>query len=272
MEICTVGAGSAPEDRFDRAFVVLRRAGVVLGLLFGLGIVALVVADRAAADDRGGSPPQHADNGEAPVAGGLGRLTEPLTGPVAEIAKPVADVVKPVADVAEPVVAPVVKPVAAAVAPVTDAVAPVLRPVVVAVQPVLDGTAPVTERLLPPVPDAAKPVPDAPGPVPGAQRSPTEPSTTSKAVRASVTSAVRSTPDMAPGSPGPQPGSPTAPVPFAVTGGGVAGGTGGQHGGDAADVGGPSGVVERWTGSGRGPPGTIVGTPWFGYDDRDHPS
>jgi hypothetical protein len=55
MEVCTSGALVAPVDRPDWALVLLRRVGVVVGVLFGLGLIALFVADRAAADERSGS-------------------------------------------------------------------------------------------------------------------------------------------------------------------------------------------------------------------------
>jgi hypothetical protein len=38
MEVCTAGAFVAPDDRPDRALVLLRGVGVVVGLLFGLGL------------------------------------------------------------------------------------------------------------------------------------------------------------------------------------------------------------------------------------------
>lgn len=320
MEVCTAGAPVAPDGHPGRALALLRRFGVVVGLLFGLGLVALFVADRAAADDRGGSADVAVQK-----AGGLGRLTEPLTGPVADgVVRPLADAVAPVVPVVAAVVqpvapvvragadvlAPVVRPVAEAVAPVT---APLLRPVAEAVEQVLDpvlrAAAPVTGPLLTPVLDAAKPVvtpvadatglaevTDAvsgtgsqgtsapverslPAPVAVPRLAPQAVPVTqvvreviSRAAVSSVVPVATSGSEMAPGSPGPQPGLPTAPVPFAVTGGGAAGGTSGPHGGDSAVVGFAGGVVGQWPSSGRSPPGTIVGAAWFGYDDRDHPS
>jgi hypothetical protein len=322
MEVCTAGALVAPDEPPDRALVLLRRVGVVVGLLFGLGFVALFVADHAAAD-AGGSPGVATQQDDSSV---VGRLAEPLTKPLADgVVKPVADAVAgqvaPVAAaVAQPVVpvvragadlvAPVVRPVVDAVASVT---APVLRPVVAAVGPVLEpvvvAVAPVTEPSLTPVLDAAepvvKPVTDATGltpvtdavsgarsqdglaPVDRALPAPSEVPSPAWSAASTVTRVVREvTVDawdasgatsvepvhMASGSPGPPPGLPSSPVQLAVTGGGVAGGMGGSHGGGTAVVGGSAGVVGQWTSSGRSPPGTIVGTAWFGYDDRDHPS
>jgi hypothetical protein len=296
MEVCTAGTPAVPDGHPEGALVFLRRFGVVVGLLFGLGLVALVVADRAAADSSGDVATQADDPS---VVGGLGRLTEPLTRPVVD------GVVRPVA---EAVVQPVIRPVTSVIAPVLrPVVAVVATPVTSVLEPVLAVAAPVTGPVLSPVLDAAKPLTDATGLAPvanavvgsGSRKSPapvdrslpapsavsSAPSWTAPAARvghevtsratvsrAAPVASVHSGQHMSPGSPGPQPGPPTAPVPFAVTGGGVAGGTSGQHGGDAAMLGGAGGVVGQRTSSGRSPPGTIVGTAWFGYDDRDHPS
>jgi hypothetical protein len=73
-----------------------------------------------------------------------------------------------------------------------------------------------------------------------------------------------------PGQPGRTPITPGTPA--AVPGGsGSVGGFGGSHGADTA-VTSPSAPLSDETGSGRGPPGTIAGLPWFGYDRPDCPS
>jgi hypothetical protein len=56
-----------------------------------------------------------------------------------------------------------------------------------------------------------------------------------------------------------------------VTGGGSVGGSGGTHGADALASGADS-VLSNQDTQVRGPPGTIMGSTWHGYDDRDHPS
>jgi hypothetical protein len=224
-----------------------------------------------------------------------------VTGPVASsVVKPVADAVaEPVAPVVRAgadVVAPVVRPVADVVAPVLrSVVSTVVDPVLPVVEPVLAAAAPVTEPLLTPVLDAAEPVvtpvTDAAGLADGADevigtvsgvQAPVDPSLPAERSVAPVHAAmshsatpmasVDSGQHVSPASPGPLPGLPTVPVPFAATGGGVAGGTGGPHSGDAAVVGGSGGVVGHAASVGRSPPGTVVGAAWFGYDDRDHPS
>jgi hypothetical protein len=224
---------------------------------------------------------------DASVIGGLGGLTESLTSPVAEVADAVAEPVKPVtaavgqsvAPVVTAVVKPVVEPVLTAAAPVTG---PLLTPVLDAVTPVADATGltDVRDDLTAEVPGSRSQngsVPDdwssqAFSTVSSAQLP------AARAVHEVIASAaasvvsVRSGQQLAPSSPGPQPGPPSAPVPSAVTGGGVAGGASGPHGGFTAVVGGSGGVAGLAASSGRSPPGTIVGTAWFGYDDRDHPS
>src|SRR5262245_30810792 len=109
-----------------QALVLLRRAGMVAGLLFGFGLLAMVVADRAAAEEQPDS-----------------------------VVEPVAPVVRTGADL----LSPVVRPLTSAVAPVTQPVArTVVTPVAAAAKPVLDTVAPVTDPLVKPLLQAAKPV------------------------------------------------------------------------------------------------------------------
>jgi hypothetical protein len=103
MEVCTVGADVVPDGHADRAFVLLRRVGVVVGVLFGLGLLAVLMADHASAEQ---SATQQVDD-----TGGLGQLTNSLTKPVVEAVAPVT----------EPLLRPVVAAVAPAAAPVIEA-------------------------------------------------------------------------------------------------------------------------------------------------------
>jgi hypothetical protein len=307
MEVYVSGAVSVPDSHVDRALVLLRRVGVVAGVLFGFGLIAVVMAGRSSAEERGGA-----------TTGSESGLLSGLTRPVGDVVTPLADTIRPVTDVvaepvaravAEPVapvvravtepLAPVVRPLTAAVAPLTE---PLLRPVLAAAAPVLDAVAPVTEPLLSPVLQAVAPVTGATGldgdavagdvsrqdvvvPVervlPVAAVAPSA-SVVSSQIReawfrgiapviVSAPSPARSPAAVAPVSPVPQPDAPGSPVQFAVTGGGAAGGFGGAHSADGL-VSGSDGVTPLRDTYGRSPPGTITGVAWFAYDDRDHPS
>jgi hypothetical protein len=271
MEVCTVGADAVPDGHADRAFVLVRRVGVVVGVLFGLGLLAVLMADHASAEQ---SATRQVDD-----TGGLGRLTESLTEPVADaVVTPIVDaavtplaatVVEPLAPVVRAVVeplAPVVRPVVEAVAPVTE---PLLRPVAAA-QPVLDPVvatvAPVTKPVVAAVASATAPVEvSALVVVPG------NGSSSAPVVRFAEPVSVYSGQSTAPFSPAPRQDVPGPPVHYAVTGGGAVGGSGGAHGADVL----PSvldGVRSEQDTQVRAPPGTVVGAAWFAYDDRDHPS
>jgi hypothetical protein len=310
MEVYVSGAVSVPDSHVDRALVLLRRVGVVVGVLFGFGLIAVVMAGRSSAEERGGA-----------TTGSESGLLSGLTRPVGDVVTPLADTIRPVTDVvaepvaravAEPVapvvravtepLAPVVRPLTAAVAPVTE---PLLRPVLAAAAPVLDAVAPVTEPLLSPVLQVVAPVTGATGldgdavagdvsrqdvVVPVERVQPAAAVTPSASVASVVSSQIReawlpgiapmivsassparSPAAVAPVSPVPQPDTPGSPVQFAVTGGGAAGGFGGAHSADGL-VSGSDGVTPLRDTYGRSPPGTITGVAWFAYDDRDHPS
>lgn len=311
VKVCTEGAVSAPDNQAGLLIVLLRRTGVVVGVMFGLGLIALFVADRAAAQERSGDPARDGDLERTVVS-----VTTPLTTPLSDVVKPVSEhLVEPVVPViatGAKAVEPVAEPVVTAVKPVTE---PVTRPVVAAAKPVLDpvldAVAPVTAPVLAPVLDAASPVvapvteatgadlvtevvagdgtPSAgakpagsPEVVPPAA-SAVEPVAAPEAAgvpvpeRVSMVSASWEPVVARAGVPArwtpAVPGSsvPEAPVPNAVTGGGFVGSGGSTHSTDSA----VSDVVAahpRQDVHGLSPPGTIVGVAWFAYDDRDHPS
>ncbi|MGH3880961.1 MAG: hypothetical protein ACRDSK_28385 [Actinophytocola sp.] len=154
------------------AIVLLRRAVAVAGFLFGLGLLALLGAGQAGADERPAeNKPADADAPTSGLTGPVLGLVDGVAAPVARVAGPaVAPAVAPVVEITEPVVEPVVRPVTEAVAPVvepvvrplTEAMAPVVRPVLAPVTPVLDSVvhtvAPVAEPLTGPLLRAADPM------------------------------------------------------------------------------------------------------------------
>ncbi len=288
-------APATPTDP-SPATVLLRRAAAVAGFLFGLGLLALLGAGQAGADER----PAEVSPANAPALD----LVDDVAAPV----------LAPVATITEPVVAPVVRPVAEAVAPVvrtlTEAVAPVVRPVLAPVTPVLQPVvrvvAPVAAPLAGPLLRAADPVvspvaasvgaddavadlsePRAAAPprpsrpaVPPARQVPVADAAGTVSGGSAVVSwspgATASTSDATavalpagPGRPGDRPGFPLGTD--AVPGGAAAGGSGGQHGADGT-VSSPrlsSGV----DGPGdRAPPGGDVSLSWLAFEDHDHPS
>ncbi len=264
--------------------VHVRRVGVTAGFLFGFGLLTVVLASNASAEEQERT-----------------ELTAVLS-PVGSLLEPAAPVVRSGTEL----LAPVVRPVTEAVAPLTE---PVLRPVVEAVNPLLDTVSPVTEPLVGPLLRAAEPViepvADATGlteavsevsgersevvvpseralPVPVAVPSPSPapvpmptpvPAPALVADEAALPAApVVSVPLMGTGTSGDTPAYPVGPVNDAALGtGGSTAGSGGSHGADAA-VSAPGSQAADNKGSSRSPPGTIAGEPWFGYDDRDYPS
>jgi hypothetical protein len=183
------------------------------------------------------------------------------------------------------VVEPVLKPVVDAVAPVTepltgpvlDAAEPVVEPVTEAVgaQDVaseLEGeqSSPDRTERPAPVPPKAPPAPAEPAPV-HAPVTEVEESVTvhEQAAPRTVDPARHDAAPADPSGPGDAPGGPA--MPNAVTGGGTASGTGGQHGADgAAPTFGLSSTVDR--ASDRASPGTKTALPWLAFENRDHPS
>ena len=254
MEVCTDGAETAPYGRADQVVVLLRRVGVVVGVLFGFGLIAVMVADRAAADEQDAATDSTSENEL------LGAVTEPVTE---DVVAPLADTLAPVA----PVVRAVAEPVVAAVEPVTEPVlelaAPITEPVLAAVAPVADPPVDEVTRE-----DKAVPVDRAP-PAPAVTPTP-DPEWTPPVIvrRAIADSPEPAALDAAPSAPSPD--VPAGPVHHAVTGGGVASGAGGWHNADGLASAG-NGVGQVGGSSGRSPPGAITWTGRFAYDDRDHP-
>lgn len=153
-----------PDDDVSRAgpvVVLMRRAGAATGFLFGLGLLALLMASHASAesgrqDGRDAQPRAERSllGTLSPVTAPVGQVLEPaapvlatVTGVVEPVVRPVAHVVEPITEVAKPVLRPV-----------AQVVAPVLAPVLNAVTPVLDAVAPVTEPVTGPLLDAVRPV------------------------------------------------------------------------------------------------------------------
>jgi hypothetical protein len=275
---------------------LLRRVGVTVGFLFGLGLLALVMAGQAsaeeAAQDDGAQPragqsllsPVH--DVLSPVTEPVGRLLEPVVQTAADVVVPV---VQPVAEVIEPITESVVGPV---LRPVVESVlAPVLTPVVDAVTPVIDPVAPVADAVEPP-----RGVSTVPEPVSGERQYQRETGVPQE--RAALTPAwvddstaevtewtVRSKPNgvadasasvasVVPdgtGQPGQSPNVPVGPTGVAPGGNGSLGGSGGSHSADAA-VSAPRGSLSNTDSTGRSPPGTIDGLPWNGYAQPDCPS
>lgn len=181
--------------------VSLRRVGAVAGFLFGLGLLALVTAGQASADD------QSSDGGPESGSSGLSGLTGLVTD-VAEPAKPVTEsvestvrslggsaepVVRPLdGSVAEPVARsfgesvgpvmvrqldgsvaePVARSLVGSVAPAVESVEPTVRslsgsvaPVVEAVRPLVDAIAPVVAPVVDVVGPVVRPLAEVVGPV-----------------------------------------------------------------------------------------------------------
>lgn len=278
-----------------RLTVPLRRVGAVLGFLLGLGLWTLITANTASADTRqnDGAASDHPDSEQLDVVAPVTDLVSSVTEGVGAAVEPVA----PMAHAGTGALAPVVEPIANAVATLAE---PVLRPVVTLAQPVLDAAAPVTEPLAGPLLVAAEPVvgsvsttaqqDDAvvqqgslpepalarAGPVAAAAVTPEVPRTVAEwtdeprwPAPDGVAGATGST-FRAPEAPGGQPGGPSGPNSVAVGGTAAAGGPGRASDTASAVLTLGSGESDD-RGSGRGPPGSIVGTPWFGVADRDYP-
>jgi hypothetical protein len=258
-----------------------------------------VMAGNASADDR-----QPGD--DQPVLGAVESVTgllSPVTGTAASVLQPVSSVVHTGVAVLAPVVQPVVEvvePVATAVvSPVISTVTPVLNPVTAVTEPVL-GTPPDTAGpAMDPVPttpistDTASLVNETPEASVPQQKSQQKLSYSGPArswiASPAAVPGVRWSSDRShrdgghagaafaeparlsgSGGSGGTPGVLAGPV-NAVLGGGSVGGSGSSHGADTA-VSTPGHPLGRNNISGRGPPGSIAGHTWFGYDDRDHPS
>lgn len=278
----------------DGMVVLVRRTGTTAGFLFGFGLLAVVMAGNASADDR--QPGE-----EQPLLGTVESVTgllSPVTGLVEPVLQPATSVVH--AGVA--VLAPVAQPVAGVVEPVATAV---VSPVTSTVTPILRGTA-VTERPPNMADPPTDPVPTTPSPTDtsSAVAGDTEAMTPQKKARTSprtgparsrIASPAAAVPEASwssktshrdgghasaafatpvrlasSGAPGDTPGVRIGPFSTAL-GGGSAGGSGGSHGADTA-ISTPAYSLGGGSDSGRGPPGTIAGHTWFGYDTRDHPS
>ncbi|GAB3450667.1 hypothetical protein [Actinophytocola sediminis] len=293
------------ESSISGLAVLLRRVGTSVGFLFGFGLLALVMAGNASADD------QRPDR-ERPVPGVVDSVAEVLS-PVTDAVEPVLERLSPVVHAGSEALAPVVKPVAGMVEPmVKPIVEPILQPVVSTVTPVLDTVAPVTEPVVGPLLNAADPVVEPiseatgttdvvseitdtgsestvsperaqPRPEPAPIRAVTvSPKVVPEVIRWSDApeashgdgghaSAADLTWHLGPANPVDTPGVPVVPINAAPGGSGSVGGSGGSHGGDVV-VSSPGSSLADDDGSGRSPPDTIAGHPWFGYDRPACPS
>jgi hypothetical protein len=268
------------ESSNDGMALLFRRTGTTVCFLVGFGLLAVVMASNASADDR-----QPGD--ENPVQGTVESVTVLLSS-LTSTAEPVLGPVSSVVDSGVGVLVPVVQPIVGVVEPITTAV---LQPVVSIVTPVV-GSA-VTDPVGGPAPSAAdSPVAIAletsppqqmsqwssrPAPPSGAA---TSPAAISEATRwpdsshedVGHASAAFAGPARLSGTgdSGDTPGVLVGPA-NALLGGGSAGSSGGSHGADAA-VSAPGYPPGYYDSGGRSPPNSIGGQPWFGYDARDHPS
>jgi hypothetical protein len=267
----------------DGVALLLRRTGATVGFLFGFGLLAVVMASNASADDR-----QPGD--ESPVQGTVESVVEPVTSVVDYGIGAVAPVIEPIVEVAEPIATTVLQPVVATVTPITGSAVtePAGGPPSNAADPPADlpaESAPATPGPSDTVPaEAGSPETTPPQRTP----QPTQPwgATAALAAVSEATqwsdssygddrhaSAASVRPAQVSGSGGPA-GTPwilVGPANAFVGGGGSAGGSGGSHGADAAlsSPGYPPGHNDS---GGRSPPDPIGGQPWFAYDNRDHPS
>lgn len=250
--------------------VHVRRVGLTAGFLFGFGLLTVVLASNASADER-------------PDPGGVTELLSPVVRSGTEALAPA---VRPITEAVAPITEPVLRPVFDAVTPVLDTVAPVTEPLVGpllrAADPVIEPVAEATgltpavsavsgERPETVVPqERALPVPvavPAPAPVLVAEAAPARP--TAPLEMPVVLSPVDQALMVGSGVPGDLPVGPVNDSALG-TSGSIAG-SGHPHSADAA-VSASAGPLSDDKGGGRSPPGTIVGQPWFGYDDRDYPS
>jgi hypothetical protein len=273
----------------DGLVVLVRRTGTTAGFLFGFGLLAVVMAGNASADDR--QPGE-----EQPLLGTVESVTgllSPVTGTVEPVLQPVTSVVH--AGVV--VLAPVAQPVAGVVEPVATAV---VSPVTSTVTPILHSGTAVTERPPNMADPPTDPVPTTPSPTDTAS------AVTDKTEAMTPQQKARTLPRTGParswiaspapvpeawwssegghasaafvapaqlagsGGTGDTPGVRTGPF-SAALGGGSVGGSGGSHGADTA-ISTPVYSLGHNNISGRSPPGSIAGHTWFGYDTRDHPS
>jgi hypothetical protein len=295
----------------DRVVLLLRRVGGTVGFLFGLGLLALLMASNASAEEAPRSVDGSATGqsllgsvtgvlspgAEAgtPVTGlvdGVAPVVRPVTELVAPVVRPVTEVVAPVLRPVTEAVGPVLRPVTALVAPVTEAVAPVLRPVTEVVAPVLRPVTevvapvlrPVTETVLLPVVGAVAPGMRAETVPVVQQRQPETVVLTDTSswlddgVATGTVLPARDVVDDASASvasvdPAGPGQTPNAPVGPVGVAPGSGGSFGGFGGAHGADaaVSSLGGLLPRNDSSGRAPPGAIVGQPWFGYATRDHP-
>jgi uncharacterized membrane protein YgcG len=286
MTVCT-------DESNDGLTLLLRRTGATAGFLFGFGLLAVVMANNASADDR-------RPGDEGPLQGTVESVTG-LLSPLTSTAEPVLEPVTSVVDYGIGMVAPAVAPIVEVAEPVTTTV---LQPVIATVTPIT-GSA-VTEPIGGPPSNAADPpaesAPTAPSPsdtVPAGasapettppQRMPQPTQTRDATAALAAVSEATQWPDSSygdgghasaasvrpaqvsgSGGPGGTPWTLGGPANAFVGGGGAAGGSGGSHGADAAlsVPGYPPGHNDS---GGRSPPDSIGGQPWFAYDNRDHPS
>lgn len=154
---------------------VLRRSLLLAGFLLGCGLVAMVSAGSAHADEHDRASRSSETRGGPDSGGGLlGGLLAPVVSSVSEVTDPVlsgvsqvaAPLVEPVVGVVEPVTAPLLRPVTGPLSPVLEVLEPVTGPLLGSAEPVVT---PVARGLgLEPEAlgvDSTRTVPVAPAPV-----------------------------------------------------------------------------------------------------------
>lgn len=264
------------ENSSDGLVLLFRRTGATVCFLFGFGLLGVVMAGNAGAEDRPGD--------EEPTGPTTGLLS-PLTGVVGSVLDPVVSVAAPVAEVVEPITAPITEPITnpashPAVPAVGDPAAtdvPGGPPSHVARPPVAaDPPAAGTKRTVSP-----QPVPQRPTQPPPSWGGPVPPAAVSEVARRPggshrdgrhVSAALDQPAGLSgPGDPGGTPPVLVGPVTALLGGNGSAGGSGGSHAPDAAVLV-PGSVPGAGDRGGRSPPKSVDGQSWFGYDARDRPS
>lgn len=108
---------------------VMRRSLLTAGFLLGFGLLALVFAGSAHADQD--------DRSTGTSRGLLGGIVEPLAPVVSGVAEAVAPVAEPVTGVVEPVTAPLLRPVTEPLEPVLRVLEPVTRPLLGPAEPLV---------------------------------------------------------------------------------------------------------------------------------------
>jgi hypothetical protein len=269
------------KSSYESLILLFRRTGATVCFLFGFGLLAVVMAGNASAEDRqaGDEDPQQG------TAESVTGLLSPLTSVVESVVDPMASepdsrpsgltsVVRPIVEVVKPITAPVLQPVVATVtgSGATDVAEGPKAPKPPATVPAGRGT---------PITTPSQLIPQRPTQPPMSWGGPVRPAAASEATRRPDSSqrdgrhasAVLDQPAGLSGSgdPGGTPLALVGPISALLSSSGSATGSGGSHATDAAVLtpGSLPGSDDR---GGRSPPRSVDGQSWFGYDARDRPS